>query len=232
MQLSYQDGTIFHGMREMTPANALNSDRRNAMKHIHTKGVSILTAFLVSFFLPSGTLLADSSDRLAGCYKVRHGAFSVARGTDPTDIVGRYRMLLVPTKQRSYEDDRKGKNDRFERGRKAVFFRGPMKGTPTMRTSTGALTRHVLGTNRRIGTLTSGDLEPDVFIANSGTCVGPDGLPLLIDATEIMHFSSGTGIFVGLTSGQIEWHGISNSCDDPDNRVADYDLVTGELCFE
>ena len=196
------------------------------MNHSHVKGIHIFSAILASFFLPAGILLADSSQRLTGCYNVEHGAFEVARGTDATDIIGRYRMLLVPTAHRSEDDDKR------EGRQKAVFLRGPMKGTPTMRTPTGALTRHVLGTDKRIGTLTSGDLEPDVFIANSGSCPGEDGIPLLIDATEIMNFSSGTGIFIGLTSGRIEWHGISNSCDDPNNRVADYQLVTGELCFE
>ena len=202
------------------------------MKHSHARRVSVLTAVLASFLLSTGTLHADSSDRLTGCYKVRYGSFNVARGTDPADIIGRYRMLLVPKKHRVKKDDREEEYEREVRGRKPLFLRGPMKGTPIQRTATGALTRHVLGTNRRVGTLTSGDAEPDEFIANSGSCPGSDGLPLLIDATEIMNFSSGTGIFIGLTSGQIEWHGISNSCDDPNNRVADYDLVTGELCFE
>jgi hypothetical protein len=202
------------------------------MHHNHQKRIQILTAILASFLLPTGTLLADDLDRLTGCYNVRHGSFEVARGTDPTDIVGRYRMLLVPNEHALSDDDRVDDDDRDGEYRRAVFLRGPMKGTPTMRTPTGALTRHVLSTNRRIGTLTSGDLEPDVFIANSGSCFGEDGIPLLIDATEIMNFSSGTGIFVGLTSGRIEWQGISNSCDDPNNRVADYELVTGRLCFE
>jgi hypothetical protein len=181
---------------------------------------------LALFFLPISTLHAGASDRLTRCYDVKHGAFEVARGNDPTDIVGRYRMLLVPTGHGIEQGDWK------RRHRKAVFLRGPMKGTPTMRTPTGAFTRHVLGTNKRTGTLTSGDLEPDEFIANSGSCSNEDGIPLLIDATEIMNFSSGTGVFIGLTSGRIEWHGISNSCDDPNNRVADYELVTGMLCFD
>jgi hypothetical protein len=176
--------------------------------------------------LPTDASRADSATPLTGCYDVKHGAFNIARGTDSTDIIGKYRMLLVPTKS-NYEDEKWRR-----RYHKAVFLRGPMKGTPTARTPTGALTRHVFGTNKRIGTLTSGDLEPDVFIANSGTCFDDSGIPLLIDATEIMNFNSGTGIFLGLTSGRIEWNGISNSCDDPNNRVADYELVSGRLCFE
>jgi hypothetical protein len=196
------------------------------MYQLYVKRIQILTAILASFFLPNRTLLADAPDQLTGCFDVKHGAFEVARGTDSTDIIGRYRMLLVPAGHTEEEDDW------VKKYRRAVYLRGPMKGTPTMQTSTGSFTRHVLGTNRRIGTLTSGDLEPDVFTANSGSCVGEDGIPLLIDATEIMNFSSGTGIFVGLTSGRIEWHGVSNSCDDPNNRVADYELVTGKLCFQ
>ncbi len=108
-----------------------------------------------------------------------------------------------------------------------------MKGTPLMLTETGALTRHVFGTRNRVGTLTSGDGEqPDEFIANAVSCPDENGMPQLIDATEITNFSSGTGIFSGLISGSIEWHGISNACDDPNNRVADYSVVAGEICFE
>ncbi|MGD8568507.1 MAG: hypothetical protein PVJ39_10495 [Gammaproteobacteria bacterium] len=186
----------------------------------------------IGLSLATNIALADDNNPLTGCYSVEHGDFGVARGNNAADIVGTYRMLLVP--EHAGEDDHDASQRKYFRNKeqRAVFLTGPMKGTPTMRTATGAYTRHVLGTSKRIGTLTSGDNDPDVFVANSGSCFGSDGIPLLIDATETMHFSGGTGIFSGLVSGTIEWHGISNSCDDPNNRVADYQLVEGMLCFE
>ena len=177
-----------------------------------------LTVLLVVSILSVGSAFAHSSKKLSGCFDAKYGSFDAARGNNSTDVIGLYKMLLVPIQR--------------NKGQHAVFLRGPFKGTPLERTSTGALTRHFLGTNNRVGTLTSGDDQFDEFIVNKGSCFGEDGIPLFIEGTEIMNFSSGTGIFSGLVSGRIEWHGISNSCDDPNNRVADYEIFAGTLCFE
>lgn len=201
----------------------------HAHKFKPTHGSTVLAMALL---LSTNAVMADDKESLVGCYTVEQGSFGVARGNNAADIVGTYRMLLVPEKTDEHNHNASEQKLLRKEGHHAVFLTGPMKGTPTMRTATGAYTRHVLGTSKRVGTLTSGDNDPDVFVANSGSCFGTDGIPLLIDATETMHFSGGTGIFSGLTSGTIEWHGISNSCDDPNNRVADYELVQGTLCFE
>lgn len=194
------------------------------------RSISESTVLALALLFTTNVVVADDNKPLTGCYTVEQASFGVARGNNAADIVGTYHMLLVP--EQTDDQDASGRTFFRKKGHHAVFLAGPMKGTPTMRTATGAYTRHVLGTSKRVGTLTSGDNDPDVFVANSGSCFGSDGIPLLIDATETMHFSGGTGIFSGLTSGTIEWHGISNSCDDPNNRVADYELVQGTLCFE
>ncbi len=183
-----------------------------------TTKMKLQVVLAASLGLLGSTLFADQHINLSGCYTVKQGSFEVSRGTNSADIVGLYKMILVSNEHGPHK--------------KVITMRGPMKGTPLALTATGALTRHVFGTNNRVGTLTSGDVEPDEFIANSVSCPDVNGVPRLIDATEIMNFSSGTGIYSGLVSGSIEWHGISNSCDDPNNRVADYSLVAGEICFE
>ena len=168
--------------------------------------------------------LKDSTNSLehgesvfSGCYDVLRGRYEVSRavfeidGMNSDREIGRYRMVI------SKDGERR-------------TLAGALLGHPFDEAAGGFVTRHILGTRDRIGSVTSNE---GLFTIDVGSCPDDNGNPQFAEATEQMMFDTaiGTGAFRNIESGLIVWKGTVNGCDDPENRVADFTVEEGQLCF-
>ncbi len=174
--------------------------------------------------VPDQASLKDSTSSLdhgesvfSGCYDVLRGRYEVSRavfeidGLNSDREIGRYRMVISKDGERT-------------------ILAGALLGHPFDEAAGGFVTRHILGTRDRIGSITSNE---GLFTIDVGSCPDDNGNPQFAEATEQMLFdtSIGTGAFRNIESGSIVWKGTVNGCDDPENRVADFAVEEGQLCF-
>lgn len=178
-------------------------------------------SFVVCLLITCCTGVVHSREvgHLSGCYDVRGGYFEVSRAIDFDDMIGRYEITLKK------QDAQNGVETRH-----LLKLRGALKGTPHTPTETGLIINHVMSTNNRVGTLSSKD---DVLTNTAITCVDSNGLPAGFSANVRYFFKGGTGVFSGIQPGStVYWEGIFDGCTDPANPVADFEAISGELCFE
>lgn len=188
--------------------------------HMKT-ALMFLTASVSALFLMPAT--AGQAGNLSGCYDLKSGAISISPAFNGP--IGTYNMVL----ERKMSDD----DDDESAAPSSVSVKGPMYGFILEKGPQGAKAKHAFGTDNRIGTLNSGDEQLDVSTVDpsSVSCFNDKGVPQKAVLNEVINFSSGTGIFSGLTSGSLKIHGYFNACN-TDNPVADGVMTTGVLCFK
>jgi hypothetical protein len=189
---------------------------------------SVLIAVIFFSVCFSITASADpgKSKIFKGCYKVLRGHYAIAKATfaisgmESPRVIGEYRMVIA----KPHKKNKHGK-------RKHHVLSGPLLGHPYEQVDGGFITRHIMGTFNRIGTISSNE---DKFTINQAGCPDANGNPQYAEATEDMFFetANGTGAFQNIKSGYISWQGIVNGCDTPDNSIGDFDVTEGELCFD
>lgn len=184
---------------------------------LNVKNITRFTA--VCLALSASSLVAAKNQlELKGCYDVVGGHYEISRGNDPLDVLGKYRLVLE-----------KSELDMNHRGKRHVVLNGPLKGTPHTKVDGGFITDHVMATNDRVGTMTSRD---DDFIIKSVGCISDDGQPRYIEATEHFVIKQGTGVFTKVVPGSdILWDGAFDACSDPLNHTADFEALSGTICF-
>ncbi|MFT7561409.1 MAG: hypothetical protein ACI93R_003335 [Flavobacteriales bacterium] len=185
--------------------------------------VASITALMV---MPLSSVVLAEDKEFDGCYDVVRGSYEVSKaifsidGVDSGREIGNYRLAMKKDKPDSGEYG----------GANVVILSGQLLGHPFDMEDGKIITRHIMGTNNRIGTITSNIGEFNILEAS---CPDASGAPQYAKATETMFFESaiGTGAFKNIMSGYIEWEGVVNGCDNPSNRVGDFSVSHGQLCF-
>lgn len=192
---------------------------------IHTFG--IVPVVLGSFALCAGAANAENSqvtndsNPLSGCYQIVRGSMEESAAADGK-VIGTYRFTLAQI------DDKKAKR---------IVISGPIGGAEGggeheegEESEEGEIHGgHTLGTFNRTGTFSSNE---DEFVPTSAECLSDTGVPQKVKGIETLKFNQGTGIFSGLTHGEIAFDVVFDACTNPANPVADLKATAGELCFE
>lgn len=193
------------------------------LKVIGKKAIS--TTILTMLALSTSAFAKEELKNFDGCYDVVHGNYTISKaifsieGMDSPREIGRYKIVMKKQNSRSKK-----------RYANRHVISGPLLGHPFAQVDGGFITRHIMGTFNRIGTVTSNN---GVFTILEASCPDASGFPQFAKATETMFFDTaiGTGAFKNIQSGYIEWEGVVNGCDDPSNRVGDFKVSHGQLCF-
>jgi len=164
--------------------------------------------------------IGDKAAPLKGCYHVTKGTMSESAVTAQT-IIGSYKFVLTPS------STNKGHSE-------VITLKGPLSGaeggSDGGAESAGEIHGgHVMGTDDRVGTLSTAD---DSIQIASASCPAADGTPRLIKGIESINFSKGTGIFSGVISGHIDFDLNFDGCTKPNNPIADLVVRQGDICFQ